>query len=184
MDDRQIVSLFFERSDQAIPELSKKYGKLCLKIANNILGNPRDAEECVNDAWLGAWNSIPPQNPDPLRPYICRIVRNLSLKKYRAENAQKRGAGCEISLTELGDCIPDKGFYEQLSARELQLQINEFVSQLSPEDRTMFLKRYWFAEPLAEIAQVFGITEHNAAVRLARIRKKLRRFLEEKEEME
>ena len=184
MDDRQIVSLFFERSEQAIPELSKKYGKLCLKIANNILGNPRDAEECVNDAWLGAWNSIPPQNPDPLRPYICRIVRNLSLKKYRAENAQKRGAGCEISLTELGDCIPDKGFYEQLSVRELQLQINEFVSQLSPEDRTMFLKRYWFAEPLTEIAQVFGITEHNAAVRLARIRKKLRRFLEEKEEME
>ena len=84
MEDQQIIRLFFERSEQAITELSRKYGALCFQIADNILDDPQDAEECVNDAWLGAWNSIPPQRPDPLRAYVCRIVRNLSLKKLRA----------------------------------------------------------------------------------------------------
>ena len=87
MDDRQIVRLFFERSERAITELSRKYGDLCFRIAGNILNDRQDAEECVNDAYLGAWNSIPPQAPDPLRSYICRIVRNLSLKKLRANSA-------------------------------------------------------------------------------------------------
>ena len=92
MDDRQIIALFYERSEQAIAELSKKYGDLCFKIAINILSDAQDAEECVNDAYLGAWNSIPPQNPAPLRTYLCRIVRNLALKKRRTNTALKRGS--------------------------------------------------------------------------------------------
>ena len=183
MDDRQIVSLFFERSDQAIPELSAKYGKLCFRIANNILCNPQDAEECVNDAYLGAWNSIPPQDPDPLRPYICRIVRNISLKKSRANCAMKRNRSCEISLSELEDCIPDNSFFEKLSERELTAQINAFAESLDRNDRVMFVKRYWFAESLTEIAELFGITEHNASVRLMRIRGKLRKYLKETEDI-
>lgn len=181
MDDKQIIRLFFERSEQAIAELSGKYGDLCFKIADNILNNPQDAEECVNDAYLGAWNSIPPQAPDPLRAYICRIVRNLALKKHRANSATKRGSRFEVSLSELEDCLPDNSFEEHLSAGELAAQINEFLSTLKPEERTMFIKRYWFSAPLDEIADTFGITPHNVSVRLSRIRKKLHQYLKCKE---
>ena len=181
MNDRQIVSLFYERSEQAITELSEKYGKLCFKIANNILSNLQDAEECVNDAYLIAWNIIPPQNPNPLRPYICRIVRNVSLKKLRTNSAIKRKSNYEISLSELGDCIPVNSSYDDLSVKELTAQINEFLSTLERNDRVMFLKRYWFSEPLSEIAQMLGITEHNVSVRLSRIRGKLRKFLIDQE---
>ena len=177
MDDRQIIALFYERSEQAIAELSKKYGDLCFKIAINILNNPQDAEECVSDAYFGVWNSIPPQNPDPLRAYLCRIVRNLALKKLRANTALKRGGQLEVSLSELENCIPDKSFDEHLSARELTAQLNAFLSTLHRDDRVMFLKRYWFSEPLSEISKTFGITEHNASVRLGRIRKKLHQYL-------
>ncbi len=177
MDDRQIIALFYERSEQAIAELSKKYGDLCFKIAINILNDPQDAEECVNDAYLGAWNSIPPQNPAPLRTYLCRIVRNLALKKLRTNTALKRGSQLEVSLSELENCIPDNSFDEQLSVKELTAQLNAFLSTLRRDDRVMFLKRYWFAEPLSEIAKTFGITEHNASVRLGRIRKKLHQYL-------
>ena len=179
MDDRQIIALFYERSEQAITELSKKYGDLCFKIAINILNDAQDAEECVNDAYLGAWNSIPPQNPDPLRAYLCRIVRNLALKKLRTNTALKRGGQLEVSLAELENCIPDNSFDEHLSAKELTAQLNAFLSTLHRDDRAMFLKRYWFAEPLSEIAKTFGITEHNASVRLGRIRKKLHQYLKE-----
>ena len=177
MDDRQIIALFYERSEQAITELSKKYGDLCFKIAINILNNPQDAEECVNDAYLGAWNSIPPQNPAPLRTYVCRIVRNLALKKLRTNTALKRGGQLEVSLAELENCIPDNSFDEHLSAKELTAQLNAFLSTLPRDDRVLFLKRYWFSEPLTEIAKTFGITEHNASVRLNRIRKKLHQYL-------
>lgn len=177
MDDRKIISLFYERSEQAIAELSKKYGDLCFKIAINILNDPQDAEECVNDAYLGVWNSIPPRNPDPLRAYLCRIVRNLALKKLRTNTALKRGSRVEVSLAELENCIPDNSFDEHLSAKELTAQLNAFLSTLHRDDRVMFLKRYWFAEPLSEIAKTFGITEHNASVRLSRIRKKLHQYL-------
>ena len=179
MDDRQIIALFYERSEQAITELSKKYGDLCFKIAINLLNNPQDAEECVSDAYLGVWNSIPPQNPDPLRAYLCRIVRNLALKKRRTNTALKRGNQLEVSLSELENCIPDNTFDEQLSAKELTEQLNAFLSTLHRDDRVLFLKRYWFSEPLTEIAKTFGITEHNASVRLGRIRKKLHQYLKE-----
>lgn len=181
MDDKQIIRLFFERSEQAITELSQKYGDLCMKIARSILNDPQDAEECVNDAWLGAWNSIPPQSPDPLRAYICRIVRNHALKKYRANTALKRGNQFEVSLSELEDCIPDNSLDEQLAVNELSAQIDAFLAGLSRDDRVMFVKRYWFAESVSEIADGFGITESNASVRLSRIRGRLRKYLKSKE---
>lgn len=181
MDDKQIISLFFERSEQAITELSQKYGVLCFQLANNILNDHQDAEECVNDAYLGAWNSIPPQSPDPLRAYICRIVRNHSLKKLRANTALKRGSQFEVSLEELANCIPDNSLDEQLAASELSAQINAFLSALPKVDRVMFVKRYWFSESLSEIAAAFHITENNVSVRLSRIRKKLHQYLDRKE---
>lgn len=181
MEDQQIIRLFFERSEQAITELSRKYGALCFQIADNILDDPQDAEECVNDTWLGAWNSIPPQRPDPLRAYVCRIVRNLSLKKLRANSALKRSSRFEVSLSELEDCIPDNSMDEQLSISELSAQINAFLAALRRDDRVMFVRRYWFAQPLSEIADAFGTTENNVSVRLGRIRRKLHTYLERKE---
>lgn len=179
MDDKQIIRLFFERSEQAITELSQKYGALCLQLADNILNDQQDAEECVNDAYLGAWNSIPPQTPDPLRAYICRIVRNHSLKKLRANTALKRGSQFEVSLSELEDCISGSSLDEQLAVSELTAQINAFLSALPRDDRVMFVKRYWFSESLSEIADTFAITENNASVRLSRIRGKLHQHLKE-----
>lgn len=181
MDDKQIISLFFERSEQAITELSQKYGDLCMKIARRILNDHQDAEECVNDAYLGAWNSIPPQSPDPLRAYICRIVRNRSLKKLRTNSAIKRGSQFEVSLSELEDCIPDNSMDEQLSISELSAQINAFLAALPRNDRLMFVKRYWFSESISELADAFGITENNVSVRLSRIRGKLHQYLNHKE---
>lgn len=181
MDDKQIIRLFFERSEQAITELSQKYGDLCMKIARSILNDHQDAEECVNDAYLGAWNSIPPQSPDPLRSYICRIVRNRSLKKLRANTAIKRGSQFEVSLSELEDCISAHSLDEQLAAGELSAQINAFLAALRRDDRVMFVRRYWFAQPLSEIADAFGTTENNVSVRLGRIRRKLHTYLERKE---
>lgn len=181
MDDKQIIRLFFERSEQAITELSQKYGDLCMKIARNILNDHQDAEECVNDAYLGAWNSIPPQSPDPLRSYICRIVRNRSLKKLRTNSAIKRGSQFEVSLSELEDCIPDSSMDEQLSISELSAQINAFLAVLPKDDRLMFVKRYWFSESISELADAFGITENNVSVRLSRIRGKLHQYLNRKE---
>lgn len=179
MDDKQIIHLFFQRSEQAITELSRKYGALCFQLADNILNDHQDAEECVNDAYLGAWNSIPPQSPNPLRSYICRIVRNHSLKKLRTNTARKRGSQFEVSLSELEACIPDNSLDEQLAASELAAQINAFLSALPRDDRVMFVKRYWFSESLSEIADAFAITENNASVRLSRIRGKLHKHLKE-----
>lgn len=181
MDDKQIIRLFFERSEQAITELSRKYGDLCMKIAKSILNDHQDAEECVNDAYLGAWNSIPPRSPDPLRSYICRIVRNRSLKKLRTNSAIKRGSQFEVSLSELEDCIPDNSMDEQLSISELSAQINAFLAALPKDDRLMFVKRYWFSESISELADAFGITENNVSVRLSRIRGKLHQYLNRKE---
>ena len=181
MDDKQIIRLFFERSEQAITELSQKYGDLCMKIARRILNDHQDAEECVNDAYLGAWNCIPPQSPVPLRYYICRIVRNRSLKKLRTNSAIKRGSQFEVSLSELEDCIPDNSLDEQLAVNELSAQINTFLAALSKDDRLMFVKRYWFSESISELADAFGITENNVSVRLSRIRGKLHQYLNRKE---
>lgn len=181
MEDAEIIDLLFKRDQQAIRELDTKYGKACYRLSYNIVNDRQDAEECVNDAWLGAWNSIPPQRPDPLRAYICRIVRNLSLKKLRANSALKRSSRFEVSLSELEDCISAHSLDEQLAAGELSAQINAFLAALRRDDRVMFVRRYWFAQPLSEIADAFGTTENNVSVRLGRIRRKLHTYLERKE---
>ncbi|HEX2985350.1 MAG TPA: sigma-70 family RNA polymerase sigma factor [Caproiciproducens sp.] len=184
MDDREIINLFFERSERAITELSKKYGGICREISQNILNNSFDAEECVNDAYLGAWNSIPPQEPNPLKTYICRIVRNLSIKKYHTNTAMKRNSYYDIALDELEDCISDSDTVEEdFTAHELAKTINCFLSTLDKNSRIMFVRRYWFSDSLSEIAAMFNITSHNASVRLLRIRKKLHHYLEKEDNL-
>ncbi len=180
MNDQKIIDLFFERSEQAILELSQKYGQICNKISMNILKNKQDAEECVNDTYLAAWNTIPPQKPDPLLAYVCRIVRNLSLKKYHANTAVKRNSYYDIALEELENCLPSTSFFVEdlFDAKELSKLFDCFLEKLNQEDRVMFVRRYWYSDSISEIAALFHITNHNATVRLSRIRKKLKLFLE------
>ena len=182
LDDRKITELFFERSEQAVIELSKKYEKLLSKIAFNILGNRRDSEECVNDAYLGVWNTIPPQTPNPLLSYVCRIVRNLAVKKYHANTAAKRNSFYDVALDELEPCFPsDFSVEEEFNARETARLIDDFLAELDSDSRVMFVRRYWYSDSLDEIAKLFGISKHNVSVRLFRIREKLKSHLQKEE---
>ena len=178
MEDQAIIQLLFSRSEQAISELSNKYGRLCCKIANNILHNTLDAEECVNDTYLGVWNSVPPQQPNPLLTYVCSITRNLALKKYHASTAVKRNSYYDVALEELESCLSTPDTPEStLSAAELTEQLNRFLSGLDPENRTIFLRRYWYADSISAIAIRLRMGENQVSVRLHRTRKKLRAHL-------
>lgn len=179
MEDKQIIQLFIERSEQAISELSNKYEKVFLKITQNILNNVPDAEECVNDTYLAAWNTIPPQNPNPLLTYICRIVRNLSIKKYHANTAEKRNSFYDVALDELEDCISiSETVEDKYMAEELADAINRFLGTLSKENRVMFVRRYWFSDSISEIAVLTKTSKHNVSVRISRTRSSLRKYLE------
>ena len=170
--------MFLERSEQAITELSNKYGAVCMKVADNILNNRQDAEECVNDAYLAVWNTIPPQKPDPLVSYVCRIVRNLALKKYHANTAQKRNSFYDVALDELIDCIPGSFSVEdEAEAAELAGSINAFLETLDRQSRILFVRRYWHADSIEALAAMFHKSRHAVSVRLSRIRKALKGYL-------
>lgn len=182
MQDDQIVALFFTRSEEAIRQLDVKYGHTCRTLSHNILGSWQDAEECVNDAYLGAWNTIPPQKPSPLLTYICKIVRNLSFRRFRDKTAIKRNAHFDVALQELEGCLSTTGtLEEQVDARELAQIIQQFLDSLPVENRVIFLRRYWYLDSYREIARRVGLTEKTVSVRLVRIRQKLKALLEEKD---
>ena len=178
MDDKAIIDLFFERSEQAIRELDTKYGKTCHKVSYNILNNQQDAEECVNDAYLGTWNAIPPQRPNPLLTFLCRIVRNLSIMRYHANTATKRNSAYDIALEELENCLSSGITVEDEVEGKLLVQtIEGFLDTLSRDSRVIFMRRYWFSDSYAEIAKQVGISEKTVSVRLTRIRNQLREHL-------
>ena len=178
MEDSKIIALFFARSEQAITELSIKYGKLCMRIANNILGNHQDAEECVNDAYMGAWNTIPPQKPNPLQAYICRIVRNVSITRYHANTALKRNSHYDVALEELEYCLVSAETVDsRLNAKELSHLLDRFLATLDTRSRVMFMRRYWYSDSVANIASAFRMRPNSVSVQLSRIRNKLRKFL-------
>ena len=178
MEDSKIIDLFFARQEQAIVELSKKYGTVCSKIARNILSNSLDAEECVNDAYLGAWNTIPPKRPDPLLAYICRIVRNLSISRYHSNTAVKRNSFYDIALDELEGCLASVvSVEEEISAKELSGLLDRFLETLDTENRVMFMRRYWYSDSVSDIAESFHLSSNNVSVRLSRIRGRLKNFL-------
>lgn len=181
LDDRKIIELFFERSEQAIIELSNKYGSVCRKVADNILNNKQDVEECVNDAYLGTWNTIPPQNPNPLISYVCRIVRNIAIKKYHFNTAEKRNSIYDVALDELENCIPSVSSVEdEIDAIEISKYINTFLEKLDKENRVLFIRRYWYSDSIDDLANLFCTSNHNVSVRLSRTRKKLKKYLREK----
>ena len=181
MDDEKILDLFFERSEEAIEAAGQKYGALAVKIATNILGDRSDAEECVNDSYLALWNAIPPARPGHLASFLCKIVRNLSLKRYQYNTAQKRNSVYDVALEEIAEFLPSQNTVEQeIEAGELTVMLEEFMDSLSQENRVIFMRRYWFADPYEDIADRVGMTVKNVSVRLVRMRKSLRGYLAER----
>ena len=148
-------------------------------MAHNILNNHQDAEECVNDAYLGVWNAIPPARPNPLRSFVLRIVRNLAIKKYHANTAQKRNNTYDVALEELEGCIPSEGTVEEaVGVKELAHSLDVFLEDLDRENRILFVRRYWYGDPITELAKLFRISNHNVTVRLSRTREKLKKHLQ------
>jgi len=181
VDDNAIIGLFFERSENAIAELAKKYGTLCMKVADNVLNNRLDAEECVSDAYLAVWKAIPPVRPDSLGGYICTIVRNLALKKYHENTAQKRNSYYDVALDEIADCLPSCDSVEdEASAAEISRMINAFLGTLEASDRITFVRRYYQAESVESLAAALQKSRHYVSVRLSRIRASLRKYLAER----
>lgn len=182
IEDKKIIALFFERSEQAIQELDIKYGSVFRKLSYNILNNRQDTEECVNDAYLGAWNAIPPAKPHPLLTYLCKIVRNISLKMYYKRGAAKRNSLYTTAMQEIEECLSDPSTVEtKMEAKELARILEHFLDTLTAENRIIFLRRYWFSDSYKEIARHMGLTEKNVSVRLTRIRQKLKQYLTERE---
>ena len=182
MEDAQIIDHFFRRDPEAIRAAQEKYEKRCLAAARHILPDARDAEECVSDAYLGAWNAIPPAKPDPLLTYICKIVRNVSLKLQEKKRAAKRRSGYTVAMEEIEPCLADLHTTEdETETRELARTIGRFLDTLSAENRVIFVRRYWFCDSCREIAAAVGLTEKTVTVRLARIRGKMKAYLEESE---
>lgn len=166
MRDHEIVALFFERSERAITELISKYGAAIKNVASNILKDAQDAEEAANDTYLTVWNRIPPTKP------------NLSLKRFYANTAEKRNSYYDVALDESEETIPALSTVESAyDARELTKYLNQFLKNLSKEDRYLFMRRYWFGDKVSDIAEVLNVTPHKASVRLFRLRQKLQDYL-------
>ncbi|MBE5948193.1 MAG: sigma-70 family RNA polymerase sigma factor [Lachnospiraceae bacterium] len=182
MEDCAIVGLYWDRDEQAIPATSEKYGRYCTSIAKNILGNIEDAEECVNDTYLNAWNSMPPHKPDVLSTFLGKITRNLSLNRYKYNTAEKRGGGeAVVVLDELSEVVSDTDIVEQeIERKELVNAINTFLDTLDLKKRSIFICRYWYFDSVEDIATSFGMTENNVSVILNRLRKKLQQYLSER----
>lgn len=182
MDDAKIVQLYWDRNEQAIPVTANKYGNYCTSIAINILGNREDAEECVNDTYMNAWNSMPPHRPNILSTFLGKIVRTLSIKRYKHNTADKRGGGqATVVLDEIAEFVSDTDSVEQeIDHRELVKAIDSFLDRLPTDKRNIFVCRYWYFDSVSDIANRFGMTENNVSVTLSRLRLKLHNYLLER----
>lgn len=180
MEDSQIISLFFKRDEAAISETDKKYGAFCHKIAFNILSSNADAEECVNDTYLQAWNAIPPQSPDRFGAWLGRVVRNIALNLWNKNHRKKRYAGMEELFDELEDCIPSPVTVEhKMEEKELTEFLNTWLASLSDDDRILFVRRYWNGEKLNKLAEENRVSSGNMAKRMYRLRQELKKKLEQ-----
>ncbi len=175
IDDRSVIELYFARDERAIQETERKYGKLCLRLAHNIVGNAQDAEECVNDAYAGVWNAIPPARPDDLCAFVCRVVRNLSLKRLRALTRQKCSRDVTVSLSELEEILPD----EAVDGREGEVAaaISTFLRGQSEQVRGVFIRKYYFFDSVADIAKRYGFSQSKVKSMLYHTRNKLKEYL-------
>ena len=180
MTDEQILQLYFDRDQSAIAETDQKYGSYCYAIAANLLGR-EDSEECVNDTYHAAWTHIPPEIPQSLKAFLGRIVRNLSISRFRRTHARKRSSGTDVLLSELEDCLPDAHTVEaEADSRELSRLISSWLASLSGDDRALFVLRYWHGTAVQELAKQCGCTPNALSLRIRRLRKSLKHYLEAK----
>lgn len=176
MEDEKIITLYWERDENAIRETDIKYGKYCYTIAHNILHSHEDSEECVNDTWNGAWNAIPPAKPTKLQSFLARITRNIAIDRYRYENAQKRSAEIEIAIDEYWECIPnqDAAIEDEVV---LEKAINGFLASLDTKTRIIFMRRYWYPMSVKAIADGMRLSESHVSVILHRTRNRFKNYL-------
>ena len=177
MDDSKIIELYFARNEQAIRETASKYGKLCHSIAYNILNNHEDSEECVNDTYTGVWNAIPPARPNNLMAFVCKIARNLSLKRLEYMKREKRSANTLIALEELEALLPDERYAPNVSDEEVGKLISKFLYTQKEEVRNVFIRKYYFFDSIGEIAQRYSFTESKVKNMLFNTRNKLKDYL-------
>ena len=182
LEDTKIVQLYWDRNEQAIPATADKYGRYCASIAQNILGNKEDSEECVNDTYLSAWKSMPPHRPNILSTFLGKITRNLSFNRYKYNNANKRGGGeAALVLEEIEELVSGTDSVEQeVLRKELVKAIDAFLEGLPDDKRRIFVCRYWYFDSVSNIASRFRMTENNVSVTLNRLRLKLHNHLLER----
>ena len=181
MSDKEIIALYFARAEKAISETAKRYGRYCFAIAQNILSNCEDSEECVNDTYFSAWEAIPPHCPERLDTFLGKITRNLALKRWEYAHAQRRGNGqISLALDELRDCLPDREHTLDSAMDEILLSslLNKFLSSLPAYTRRIFLLRYWYLFSIKAIAKEMNAGESKIKMALLRTRNELKVFLE------
>lgn len=180
MEDKQIVDLYWQRSENAITETDAKYGPLCFRISYNVLASREDAEESVSDTYFAAWKRLPPQRPEALAPFLGKIARNISISRWRSRTAQKRGGGeIALALEELGECVSGECDVEKRCMdRQTVEAFNRYLDKLPEEERNIFLRRYWCMDSVGDIARDLGCTQSRITSILFRTRKKLRGMLE------
>lgn len=180
MEDIEIIALYWARNEDAITRTAEKYGRFCGSIARNVLQNPEDAEECVNDTWLSAWNSIPPRQPENLAAFLARLTRNRAIDRWRAQRSEKRGGGSvALALEELSEVLPGgEEPARRLEQQELIRSLNRFLATLPETERNVFLCRYWYLDGIAAISASFGFSGSKVKSMLHRTRKKLRQALQ------
>lgn len=182
MEDERIIGLFWERKEDAISSLKEKYGTYLFSIARNILSSKEDAEEVLNDVYMSVWNTIPPEKPIFLSAFVGKITRNLSLKRWRSNSAEKRGGGqVELILEELSECIPSANNVEdEISARELSKLIEDFLYSITETERKIFICRYWYNDSILDISKQLSLGQSKVKMSLLRSRQKLLKLLEMK----
>lgn len=178
MDDSRIIELFFERSEKAISELSSKYGGVCMKIAQNVLNNYQDAEECVNDTYLSVWETIPPKKPDSLLAYVCRIARNISINRYKYNSTKKRNSIYDVCISELEEKLSsDETAEDGFKTAELSRFIDEYLDTLDKTNRMLFVRRYWYLDSIETLALMSKMSAGAVRTRLSRLCGTLKKFL-------
>ena len=175
MEDEKIIDLYFERNESAISETAEKYGNYLYKIAFNILSDNEDSEESVNDTYMSAWNTIPPEKPNVFSAFLSKITRYISLNRYRAGKAEKRGGGeIDTAFEEIEECVPDKSnIYDEIETKELAEIISDYLKKLPETERKIFVCRYYYLDSLSDISKQFGFSQSKVASMLHRTRKKI-----------
>ena len=177
MEDLQIIELYLARDEAAIKETDAKYGKICFQIAHNILNNFDDSEECVNDTYLSAWNQIPPTRPNYFMAFLCKITRNLSLKRLQFLTAEKRTSEATVSFNEIEGYVSDNQLRIDLDGIQLGMLLSQFLRMEKPDARNVFIRRYWFFDSVGEIAVRYSFSESKVKSMLYHTRNRLKDYL-------